>query len=401
MPDDLVMKITNHIPASLVLGSVLGAASPTRAGEGGTVFAEIIPFPDEASSWANAYFSDDGQLRLLHTYAQNNSDIYQYLDGEWALIRRELWTPVPGITPMSVSADGSVIVLTDFFRTDVLMDDAVMTMPRTWMVPEQHNDHTDDRMVWGRVRGGEISRNGRVVTMSGWETDRHDGDSLVWTGGDDLVNISTPLPREDHSYAAGMPDADGSVIAFEGDTPSGNRIWVWEDGELTEVPSLDDDADQPLHLRAVSADGQAVFGVADGPRRGSLGYRDALTEETDWDRPTHRASTAWMWTRTTGTVEIIDRSRFLETDLKDIDANGDIALIMARPHGSNLARPYLWLGDDNYLLIADMLKAYGVSIDADSFGFNEISDDGTKLTGLAYIDGRAHALIVTIPDLTP
>lgn len=398
------MKITYNISAALVLGTLVSVALPLEAGEGGSAFVEFIPFPDEAGSWLNANFSDDGQLRLLHTYVQNNSDIYRYEDGEWTLIRRELWTPVPGLTPMSVSLDGSVIVLTDFFRTDVLAGSSALTMPRTWSIPEQHNGHSYDTRVWGTVRGGDVSRDGQIVTMSGWETDRHDGDSLVWMGGDDLVNISAPLPREDHSYAAGIPDADGSVIAFEAETPTGIQIWVWEDDQLTQIPALDPDIEPRRSLWAVSADGQAVFGNDDGPRRGALGWgSEPLSEDTAWSSPSYRASTAWKWSQTDGIVEIIDRSRFLETTLIDTDANGDVALVRARPLGSNFARPYLWLGGNNFLLVDDILKAYGVSIEADFYGFNEISDDGTKLMGLAAVDGQtySHAIIVTIPDLTP
>lgn len=408
MADRSVMKITHHISAAVCSGLAITVASSVYAGEMGVGSVELIPFPDATTSFINAYFSGDGQLRLAHTYTEHDSDIYRYADGEWELIRRELRTIVPGITPFDVSADGSHVVLSDFSRVDVLDGPAVFTMPREWTFNEHRNGRTYQQRVHGTVTGGFISGDGQVVTMMGREHDEYSFDSLAWFGDGELVNLNADLPRDEMRYGYGIPNGDGSVIVFAGyesgypTASSADVLWRWQDGQLTEVPGLGQYESELQRLSDISADGQKVFGTSEGPARGAIAYREIEVAEP-WYLPTSNQSTAWVWTASGGTAEIIDRSRFLETSMISADADGTTALIWARPHGSQFSERYLWIGGDTFVELDELFHMLNISIDADFYGFNEISDDGTKLMGLASVDGQiySHAIIVTIPDLTP
>ena len=406
MADESVMNITHHISASLVLGSLLVSVSPVQAGEEANGSVELIPFPPNPLNWTNAYFSSDGQLRLVHELTANNSDIYKYANGEWTLIRRELQTLIPGLRPFGVSADGSRIVLGDFSRVDVLDDITVLTMPREWTYPGVQHGHDHQIRIWGNVSGGHISSDGQTVTLTGRERDQYDMDSLAWFGDGELVNLSADLPRDGFSYEAGIPNADGSIIVFSGVTPDGDHqqdwsvVWRWEGGQLTEVPMLNPSSDTRHMVVDISSDGTQVFGNGEGPARGSLSFYE-LSQSGSWSGPFQGARTAWLWTEQGGTVEIIDRARFLETDIRSVDADGTTALVHARALGSRYATQHLWFGGINFIELDELFHTLNISIDAEYYGFNQISDDGTKLMGLAWIDGRYQALIVTIPDLTP
>ncbi len=397
------MKITYNISTALVLGSALVAASPALAGEVGVGSVELIPFPEGASNWVNAYFSDDGQVQLLHTYTQSDSDIYRYVDGEWVLIRRELQTIVPGITPFDVSDDGSRVLLSDFYRTDVIDGSVVYTMPKLWTYSVPDGNHSHSELESGSTRAGEISGDGRVVTLMGQRGDEFEFDSLIWANGEELINISDGLPRAGYTYNSGIPSHDGSVVVFGGSGPDGTHNWVWEQGSLTEIPMLDPVLSTGSEVRLISADGHAAFGTEFGPNRGGLSYQEPLGELFPWTNASTRASTAWVWTRDRGTEPVHDPKRFLETFILDIDAAGSRGLVYARLNHSNITHQYLWLGGTKFIQIDELLHSLNIPIDADSYDFNEISDDGTKLMGLASVDGQiySHAIIVTIPDLTP
>lgn len=403
MADCSVMNITPNILKALVLGPVLIATFPVSAGEAVVGLVELIPLPEGASSWVNAYFSDDGRVRLLHTYTQSDSDIYRYTDGEWVLIRRELQTVMPGITPFDVSDDGSRLLLSDYYRTDVIDGPAVYTMPKLWTYSVENGNHSHRELESGSTRAGEISGDGRVVTLMGQRGDEFKFDSLIWTGGEELVNISDGLPREDYTYNSGIPSQDGSAVVFGGSGPDGTHNWVWAQGSLTEIPMLDPALSTGSEVRSMSADGHAVFGNEFGPNRGGLSYQEPLSENLPWSQPSRSASTAWVWTREQGTQPILNHDRFLETFILDIDETGSRGLVLARPKHSNITHQYLWLGGTKFIQVEELLRMLNISIHADSYGFNEISDDGTKLMGLASVDGQtySHAIIVTIPGLAP
>ncbi len=404
------MNITQYIPASLILGSVLAAsASPVWAEGQGVGSVELIPFPEGSTSFVNAYFSGDGQLRLLHDLGGLDSYIYQYADGEWAVIRRELRAVVPGLTPFDVSADGSRVMLSDFnSRVEVLDGLLVTTMPREWTYRENHQGHSHTRYARGDVSAGKMSGDGRVVTLVGLERDVSSADSLVWFGGEELVNLSADLPRDGMYYGTGMPNDDGSVIVFGwnmGSAPSSTSeqgIWRWQEGELSEINLIDTFEEFRIELIDISADGGRVFGNVVGPARGGISHTE-LDEASPWAQPHFGQSIAWIWSEDSGTEELIDRSRFLETSIRSVDAEGSSALIWARPRGSRYLEQYLWLGGNKFIELDELFHSLNISIDADFYGFNEISDDGTKLMGLASVDGQiySHAIIVTIPDLTP
>lgn len=408
MADESVMKITYTISAALVLGSFVLTGFTAHAEETRVGSVELIPFPEGSSTFVNAYFSGDGQLRLLNDFGGQDSLIYSYVDGEWTLIRRELRSVVPGLTPFDVSDDGSRTVLSDFVRVDVLDGPTVFTMPREWTYNEVRNGRVNEERVYGYVWGGSISGDGRVVTMSGRDLDYSIFDSLAWFGGGELINLSADLPHDELMYGAGIPSGDGSVIVFAGsDTttpPSSNAkiIWRWEDGQLTEIsaPILFDDQQQSIV--DMSEDGDTVFGNVEGPARGGVSSRE-LSVVRPWSGPSGGQRIAWVWTESQGSVELIDRSRFLETNIRSVVADGSMALLSARPHGNGVNSQYLWFGEHNFVALNELFHTLNISIDADYYAFNEISDDGTKLMGLASVDGQiySHAIIVTIPDLTP
>ncbi len=404
------MNISKGIAMAFSLGLIATLGSVALAGGVGDSRVELIGFPAESLGAGNLTFTDDGELWLLHQWPAQDSVIYRYQDGEWVLIRREILTPLPGIMPAGISSDGSVMVLTDAYRTEVVEGPAVSTLPRMWTYTVLDGGHAHEEYVFGSVSGGAISGNGQVVTLSGRESGRYKTDSLVWMGSSELINISDGLPREEASYGAGLPSEDGSVIVFGtglNDSTGESRIWVWEDGERTEIPRLDPMGEDFHELRAISADGRAVFGTDGGPDRGGLSYwAGPLVDPDDWSaQPMQNAATAWVWTQQSGTVPIIDRDRFLETSAMDINADGSVMLGFARPMRTNHWKQFLWFGDwfgDNeFVMVDDLFYSLGISIEADWYGFNAISGDGSKLTGYASIEGRYYAIIVTIPVRKP
>ena len=193
------MHLPNTLIASVSLGllTCLGGTALAEGGSGsGDPRVVIVEQPAESSYIGNFSFSDDGELRLFHVYEHSDSDIYRYENDEWTLIRRELWVVVPGITPIDVSTDGSVLLMTDFSRTDIRIDGAIYTMSKQWAVED---DQGRTSHVWGRTVAGHVSSNGEVVTLKGISTnDRNPGsDSLAWFGGSDVISISNGLPRGD------------------------------------------------------------------------------------------------------------------------------------------------------------------------------------------------------------
>ncbi len=403
------MNISKSVVTGFSLGlmATLGGVSLAQGEVGDSdIGVELIAFPAASPYAGNLTFTDDGELWLLHQWPAQDSVIYRYQDGQWVLIRREILTPLPGIMPAGISSDGSVMVLTDSDRTEVIDGPAVLTLPRMWTYTVEQNGHAHDEYVFGTIAGRAVSGDGQVVTLMGREPGRYKTDSLVWMGGSELINISDGLPREDASYGAGLPNEDGSVIVFgtgSNDSTNESHVWVWQDGQRTEIPRLDPTSDASHAHRAISADGLMIFGVDDGPARGGLNYWSGPLVDPDdwWAQPTQSAQTAWVWTAQHGTVPIIDRSRFLETSVVDINADGSVMLGDARGIGSNDWEQFLWFGDNEFVLVDDLLYSLGIFIEADWYGFNAISDDGSKLTGLAYVDGQFSAIIVTIPVRKP
>lgn len=414
MPDEPGMNITQHIPASLILGSVLVAsASPVLAEGQGVGSVELIPFPaDSEGHIGNLYFSDDGGVLGLHVYPADRSDIYQYKDGEWAVVRREFQTIVPGYVSYGISGDGERMAMGDLVRLDVHQGATVFTMPNQWTFNEVRNGRLHEQTVYGVLRGNEfgrgISGDGEVITMSGKESYQSTrSDSLAWFGGEELVNLSANLDRENTTYGGGLPNEDGRVIVFNGtefprEPDLRQRVmYRWEDGDLMEIPGLDIFENGESSVAAISADGNTVFGYTEGPRRGSSIYTN-LEEWVPWSTVGHgRQRVSWLWTEAGGTHAIMDYDRFLETDVFSVNSDGSLALLYARPRGSNEASQYLWMGDQNFVSIDDLFHSLGISIPVDWFSFREISNDGRILMGIAGINWEFHAIIVTIPDLTP
>lgn len=379
-----------------LMASVGGGA---LAEGGGDPRVERIEQPAESNDIGNFVFSDDGELRLFHVYEQTNSDIYRYNDGVWTLIRRELWGVAPGTTPIDLSADGSVMLMTDFSDPEVIIGATTYTMPKQWSFED---DQGRLRYVWGHMQAGHVSSDGGAVTFKGISTgDLYPGsDSLVWFGGSDVISISNGLPRGDGiSNGAGIPNADGSVIAFTQDFTGGESyVWVWENGSLMELPRLDPLSVESRELRGISADGQRVFGIDFGPARGGLfGSWDHLSEPYDGSLPFQHPSTAWVWSQQEGIVPIFDEARFLETSVWDINDEGTMALIAARPIGSNDWERYLWYGGNDFVLIDDLLGSLGIPDSINGYSFWQISGDGSKLMGATYVDGRIVAVTVEIP----
>lgn len=175
-------------------------------------------------------------------------------------------------------------------------------------------------------------------------------------------------------------------------------MWVWTNGSLAHLPQLDPLSDEGREIRAISADGKMVFGNDEGAARGGLwGYWYNLSEAYDGARPLQHPSTAWVWSQKEGIVPIFDETRFLETSIWDINDEGTMALIEARPIGSNDWERYLWYGEDDFVLIDDLLATLGIPDSINGYSFWQISGDGSKLMGATYIDGRIFAVIVTIP----
>lgn len=403
------MNRTKNFSTAFSLGllAALGSVSLAQEGAGRAgIGVELIAPPGDAGAFGNFYFSSDGELQLVHAWPGQDSVIYSYQNGQWVLIRRDILVNVIEMIPTGISNDGSVKVLTDFNRTEVIDGSAVLTVPRMWFYSVMDGGHVHNEHVFGTIAGGTVSGDGHVVTLRGLEPGRSKTDSLVWMGGSELINISDGLPREEASYGAGLPNEDGSVIVFGAglNNSSGEfQIWVWEDGERTEIPRLDPTIEEFHEFRAITADGRAVFGTDGGPDRGALNYwAGPLVDPSDWwARPSYSAGTAWVWTQQGGIEPIIDRSRFLETIVMDINADGSVMLGKSRAIGTNDWEQFLWFGDNDFVIVDDLLTRLGISIEAQWYGFYQISDDGTKLMGSAFIDGQSSALIVTIPARKP
>lgn len=411
MPDESGMNITNHIPASLVLGSIVFAsASPVWAEGVGPGNVQLIEFPDEATNIGNLYFSGNGELQLLNLWLDNGL-IYRFVDHNWVLIHKDMRTAVPLVWPSGVSDDGSVYGIGGSEGAELIQGPARVMLPDRWYVEEAINGHTHDRFVFGRTGGGGISGDGQVVTLSGIESGGHYTDSLVWSGGDEVVNVSFGLPRHEVSYSAGIPDQDGNVIAFSATyyAPINNierlgtdrDVWVWEDGVASMVPHLDPGYEVVMRLRDVSGNGEAVIGNANGIWHRGFFPGEVLSDEVDPFRNTtvHGPGLAWIWTHAGGTQQITD-SRFNEISVSSIDQNARIVLGGGLLHNGTFER-FLWMRDGKLILIDNLFQKLGITIDVDWYSFSKISNDGTKLMGLASREGQYFALIVTIPDLTP
>jgi hypothetical protein len=398
LTDEMVMQSTRNIVVSFSLG--LSVVSAPLAQGGDEIGVELIELPGDTTQFASLFFSDDGELHLLNRQLLD-SRIYRYEDAFWSLIRRDLSVESHFTGPSGLSGDGSIYGLSGLRRSEVVEGATTTMMPDYWYYTETRNGFDFSNLAFGSVRGGNVSHDGTVVTLKGKQTGRSYTDSLIWTGGSDLINLSQGLPRDSVSYSEGYPNIDGSVIAFSGDeNGASSRIFVWQSGELTEVPVLNSDSPVSRYIAAVSHDGHAVYGNDIGPRRGGISS-DPLSEDRGWSLPSRSQWTAWVWTEQAGTTPIIDQSRFLETVLQDTDANGSLALVTARPTQSSMFRQYLWFGDDKFVLLDEVFHTLGISIDTDSYDLFNLSADGTKLMGSATIDGHQFGLVVTLPKLVP
>ncbi len=110
---------------------------------------------------------------------------------------------------------------------------------------------------------------------------------------------------------------------------------------------------------------------------------------------------SWIWTQASGTQQITS-PQFSEMTVVSI--NHDASIVLGR--GKLVDGTYdsfLWFRNGKALLLSELFHTLNITIDADFYAFNEISDDGTKLMGLASVNGEtySHAIIVTIPDLAP
>ena len=404
MPDSEGMNITHHISAAFLVGALISVASPVHAGEAGVGSVELIPFPEEVIGGGNLVFSSDGALHLLSSYRNRNQFVHQYRNREWTLIRQDVTAPA-GIRGVAASPEAYRIVLSNFERVDVVADGVVRTLPRDW---EYTDEHGRTRGVDGSVSGGLISADGQVVTMAGQAYDTYKSDSLYWTAESGYLNISDSLPRGEVSYLAGFPSADGSVIAFSSTFAGAHNnirqlgssdgdVWVWEDGEVVPVPDVEPGYDVLMRLEDVSGDGNTVIGSARGVWRPFGAFDQPLTDQSHGLINGPRL--AWIWTRGGGTHQLID-GRFREMSLRSVDHDASTALGYGTLNdGSDVH--FLWFRNDQVLLLNDVLNTLNISIDADWYSFNQISDDGTRLMGHASVNDVRHAIIVTIPDLTP
>lgn len=406
MPDSMGMNITHHIPAAFLVGSLISVASPAQAGEAGVGSVELIPFPEDGQISGELIRSYDGRPHLFnHRSSLDDAHlVYQYRNNEWVLIRKDVRAP-SGLRAQSVTPDASRVVLSNYRRIDIIEGEVVMTLPRDWVYTDQYGRV---RGTDGEVEGGNISADGQVVAMAGRARDTGEYDSLIWTGENELINISDGLPRGEISYFAGLPSADGSVVVF----PSSFRgthnnfrqmwsyigdVWVWEDSVVVQIPDLDPGYDVLMRLINISGNGDVVVGSADG-RWKSLGApNEPLTDQSNGI--VIGPKMAWIWTRATGTQEITD-PRFSEMSLSSVDYDGSMVIGSGTLVDGGEAS-FIRFRDGRVLLIDDLLYALNISIEADSYAIRMISHDGTKLIGSALVDGKRHALIVTIPDLTP
>lgn len=400
------MNITQYIPASLILGSVLVASTPpVWAEEQGVGSVELIPFPEGTTDIGNLSFSHDGELQMLQLYSNSDSDIYHYQGNQWHLIRRELRTIVPGIAVYGVSEGAKKFVLSDHRRVDVVEGVRVTTLPREWCYT---NSDGRERRVYGSTGGGYISADTSTVTLSGYDYEINESDSLIWNGGEELINISDGLPRGEITYYPGIPSDDGQVIAF-GSTFHGSHnnirhlwssrgdVWVWDGGDPQMVPKLQPGYDVLMQLEDISGNGEVVIGHAAGLWASLGAFDEPLTDQSSGLQ--HGPTLSWVWTEAEGTREITD-SRFSSINLLSIDHDASIALGIGDFHDGGFDH-FLWFRDGQILLLNDLLHVLKLEIHADWFGLDQISSDGTKLSGIASVNGRYHAIIVTIPDLTP
>jgi len=108
---------------------------------------------------------------------------------------------------------------------------------------------------------------------------------------------------------------------------------------------------------------------------------------------------SWIWTQASGTQQITS-PQFSEMTVVSINHDASIVLGWGELVDGTYDS-FLWFRNGKALLLSELFHTLNISIDADSYSFNQISDDGTRLMGHASVNDVRHAIIVTIPDLTP
>ena len=407
MADESVMKITYTISTALVLGSALVSASAAVAEEAGVGSVELIPFPAESPEAGNLFFSGDGSTVVMNQFIAEATKVYVHRDGEWALAHRSLDQLILGPFPAGVSEDGAIFCLSGEDGVTIRDGFTTISLPRSWRT---YDDGHPDWNYGSGISAGSISSDSRVVTLAARTHDDHHTDALLWSGGEDLLLLSEGLPQDGISYGAGIVSDDGLVVAFKANYygPINNvyylgtdrEVWVWSNGQTQQIEHLNPGYEVVMRLADVSGNGEMVVGSAQG--LWYEGFRQPLTQpdpDGDGRDLVHGPKLSWTWTAAEGTRQITD-PRYAEMTATSVDQDASIVLGYGTLHDGTRDQ-FLWLRSGQVVRLSELLYTLNISIKADWFSFSDISDDGTKLMGHASVNGIYHAIIVTIPDLTP
>ncbi|PCI10689.1 hypothetical protein COB72_02855 [bacterium] len=394
------MNTTHSMFASVSLGLMASVGGFALAEGGSDPRVEMIEFPGDSTRNANLHFSGDGSTIVIGT-ADATVDLYVHRGADWVHTGRVVYSLGFDLVNYGISDNGEAIGITDFQNTTIVENALTTTLPRRW----SSSDYGELR---GYLHGRALSGDGLVVGADGDPYDASYRDAVIWNGGVSFVNISEDLPQDRVNYFMKALDEDGSVAVFGASysarhnnirlTSTERDTWVWDEGELTMIPTIDPGYDVFMRAREVSGNGEAVIGNAEGRWRPGFGGEDQLHEVDPYGigiigSPNH----AWIWTQESGTVEIADPDRFDSVGALDITDDACVVLGNAKWVNSEKRDQFLWYGEGKFVIVGDLLSKIGVSIDADWYSFYQISGDGSMLMGLAKREDHFYAIKVVIP----
>ena len=394
LADGQCMHISNTLAASFSLGLLACLSGTAAASMDGEPGVEIISLPVEMGSYWGVLFSGDGSTIGAYGDGIESQVVYLHDGMGWKLVRRELDVAPPGTSVNGLSDDGASLLMSGYNDVSIYRDGGATVLPKRW-------ENAQGANLYGTAAfRGAISGDGLVIGFGLSPTDNEYGmDALLWDGGRELLNLNIERVSDGADYSVEDLNQDGQVaVGYVIRNGSINDVehfnvhtpWVYQNGVLVDIPLLNLGYEQTAYIAGVSGNGEAVIGSSHGVWAGG---------GTQW---IFGENHAWIWTSKTGTVEIEDSSVFEYVNVWDITDDAQIVLGNGRDINGQWDR-FLWTHQSGFVMLDDLFAHYGIQIDidpdsdSDRYWFSQISVDGSKLMGGARIDGKGHAIIVTIP----
>jgi hypothetical protein len=385
------MNKKSSLTAAFSLGLLATLGGSALAEGADDPWVETVPLPAEMGLYWNVLFSGDGSTVGAYGDGLESQVVYLHDGISWKLIRREsgLVAP-PGTMAVGLSDDGASLLMSEYNDVSVYHEGATTVLPKRWRNAQGAYLSGDS------LFRGAISGDGSVVGIGlSPNENEYSMDALLWAGGSELLNLNRDRVNDGTEYLVVDLNQNGQVIA--GLAIRGRSLndiehftvqapWVYQNGMLVDIPPLNLGYEHTTHLAGVSGNGEAVIGSSQGVWAG---------EDNQW---LFGENHAWIWTVTTGTIEIEDPSVFESVNVMDI--TDDAQTVLGWGFNLNGQREwFLWTAQGGFVMLNDLLTHYKIPIDIDSgsYWLTQISGDGSKLMGSAQIDGEGYAIIVTIP----